>query len=123
MQSKFKSTFNLFFVAVYLFFACEYVLLCQRSYYPAFQFLPQQSVPYLLHSKTAKTKPIQNKFVSRPRLILNKGVSLLPQIGMVAVFCLHFCCTLLKQVCHKYLDKVLLRLKFDLLLFNRSWRI
>ena len=123
MQTKFKSAFNLFFVAVYLFFACEYVLLCQRTYYPYFQFLPQHSVTKVLHSKTAASKPIQNKFVSRPRLILNKRVSLLPQIGIIAVFCLLICCTLFKKFHQTNPDPIFLGLKFDLLLLNRSWRI
>ena len=123
MQTKLKSAFNLFFVAVYLFFACEYVLLCQRSYYPALQFLPRQSVTNLLHSKTAKSKPIQNKFVSRPRLILNKRISLLPQVGIIAVFCFLICCTFFKKVYQTNLDPVFLGLKFVLLLLNRSWRI
>lgn len=78
MISKSRKSVTLLLAMVYLFFACLYVVLCQRV-----QYFSANSSAINVHStqfsvQKSKSSPLHNKFASRPRIVLNKKFILLP---------------------------------------------
>jgi hypothetical protein len=78
-----KKVASLFLIAVYLFFACLYVVLCQR---PELRVAPGIFGKTITSFLSSKSMPPGNKLAARPRIILNKRITLC-SVGILLFSC------------------------------------
>ncbi|HWD86547.1 MAG TPA: hypothetical protein VG367_00375 [Mucilaginibacter sp.] len=122
MNNRLRNTATVLFALVYLFFACAYVILCRQSREIApgtSNIIKESKTP----SHAGEHPPVKNKFTSRPRIILNKKLALLPGSELVLAFCLVFFgafASPFDRVYHKFSHP---RYKGNILQFYCSWRI